>query len=198
MSEHVPSSAPDGSSPLGALAPIRTRKLSEAGALHCGRVALWAKAEQMTDVRDFPAAVREGGVIAEMKRRSPSGGELRAGLDPAALATAYQQAGAAALSVLTDQTDFGGSLHDLGAVTAAVKIPVLRKDFVVDPVQIAETRIAGADVDGEPWSKAVCIVTTIGVPVALILRTTTETIFSARVDGSVRPVEISRTNVSTL
>jgi indole-3-glycerol phosphate synthase len=70
---------------------------------------------------------------------------LRADLDPVHTATAYETAGAAAVSVLTDGPDFGGSLDDLVAVRAAVEIPVLRKDFVVSPVQIAEARVAGAD-----------------------------------------------------
>ena len=130
---------------LGALLPIRDRKRIEAGELRCGRVAMWAKAAQMGPGRDLLAAIRSGGVIAEMKRRSPSGGSLRTDIDPGQLGSAYQAAGAAALSVLTDGPGFGGSLADLGAVTSAVDVPVLRKDFVVDLVQIAQTRIAGAD-----------------------------------------------------
>ncbi len=83
-------------------------------------------------------------LIAEVKRRSPSAGAINMRLDPAALATAYQAGGAAAISVLTDGPFFGGSLADLEAVTGAVQIPVLRKDFILDEVQLLEARIAGA------------------------------------------------------
>jgi indole-3-glycerol phosphate synthase len=84
-------------------------------------------------------------VIAEVKRRSPSKGDLADIPDPAALASAYQRGGAAAVSVLTEERRFGGSLDDLRAVRVAVAIPVLRKDFVVEPYQLLEARAAGAD-----------------------------------------------------
>lgn len=85
------------------------------------------------------------GVIAEVKRRSPGAGEIDAGLDPARLAADFEAAGSVAVSVLTDGPWFGGSLDDLHAVRRAGTVPVLRKDFVVDPVQVYEGRAAGAD-----------------------------------------------------
>lgn len=84
-------------------------------------------------------------VIAECKRRSPSKGILRAAYDPAAIASAYASAGAAAISVLTEPTFFDGSLDHLRAVRAAVDLPLLRKDFIVTEFQVHEAAASGAD-----------------------------------------------------
>ncbi len=98
--------------------------------------------------RDATAVLRRPGVsiIAEVKRKSPSRGDLAAIPDPAALASAYADGGAAMVSVLTEQRKFGGSLADLDAVRRAVDIPLLRKDFVVTAYQVWEARAHGADV----------------------------------------------------
>jgi indole-3-glycerol phosphate synthase len=97
-------------------------------------------------VASFASALRRQhvAVIAEVKRRSPSAGPIREDLDPAERAERYARHGAAAISVLTDGPFFGGSLEDLRAAAARVSVPLLRKDFFLDEVQILEARAAGA------------------------------------------------------
>jgi indole-3-glycerol phosphate synthase len=109
---------------------------------------LVAEARGQSAPRGFAAALRatDGlGVIAEVKRRSPSKGDLAADLDPAALARAYERGGATCLSVLTDSEFFGGSAGDLWAARRATRLPVLRKDFTVSPSDVCDARIMGAD-----------------------------------------------------
>ncbi len=98
--------------------------------------------------RGFVDAIRsaEGlAVISEIKRRSPSKGDLHADLDPAEMATKYVEGDATCLSVLTDQDFFGGSADDLRAARSAVEVPVLRKDFTVGPLDVLDARLMGAD-----------------------------------------------------
>jgi indole-3-glycerol phosphate synthase len=108
--------------------------------------ALLARAMATPPSRDFQAALHREhpAVIAEIKRASPSAGEI-VDLDPGATAKALERAGAVALSVLTEPRHFDGSLSDLRAARMKAKIPVLRKDFLVHPSQVIEARAAGAD-----------------------------------------------------
>lgn len=109
---------------------------------------LLAQLETALPVRDFAAALRatdDVALIAEVKKASPSAGIIRADFDPVQIALTYQNHGANCLSVLTDEHFFQGRLDYLRAVRQAVKIPVMRKDFIIDRYQVVEARAAGAD-----------------------------------------------------
>lgn len=109
---------------------------------------LIAKTAALHPTRGFRAALMaspELAVIAEIKRCSPSKGDLNRNLDPTDLATTYEKGGATCLSVLTDAEFFGGSVGDLEAARNATSLPVLRKDFTVDPRDVADVRLMGAD-----------------------------------------------------
>ena len=109
---------------------------------------LVARTAALPPCRGFSAALQaapEIAVIAEIKRRSPSKGDLQIHLDPAATAAEYEAGGAACLSVLTDAEFFGGSVADLQAARDATNLPVIRKDFTVDPRDVADARLMGAD-----------------------------------------------------
>ena len=136
------------SSPRDILQEIVETKRGEVEALRRSFSELRDRAEDAPPARDFVGSL-EGGdvvsVIAEIKRRSPGAGAIRTDLDPLHLGKEYESGGAAALSVVTDEEYFGGSLGDLAGVRGLVDIPVLRKDFVIDESQVYEARGAGAD-----------------------------------------------------
>lgn len=131
----------------GILAGIVQYKRHEVEALRLRMPELERIAFQPEDRRDFIGALmmRQPAVIAEVKKASPSKGLLQPNFRPRDVAEAYARGGAACLSVLTDREYFQGSLHDLETARDAVNLPVLRKDFTIDPVQIFEAAAHGAD-----------------------------------------------------
>ncbi len=128
------------------LAQILERTRSGIPALHSRRAGLERSARAAPPRPSLAGALRGDrvAVIAEVKRRSPSAGVIRADLDPAERAVSYAGSGAAAISVLTDGPFFGGSLNDLLAAADRISLPLLRKDFILDELQVVEARGAGA------------------------------------------------------
>jgi len=125
---------------------ILTSTRDRLAGLHQRRAAVEREAASAARPPSFAGALRRAQVtvIAEVKRRSPSAGSIREDLDPADRAERYARGGAAAISVLTDGPFFGGSVDDLRAAAARAAVPVLRKDFILDELQILEARAAGA------------------------------------------------------
>ena len=137
---------PTWSPPTGTLGAIVAEAKKRADALDRHRADLERRARSAPTVPSFVDALRQPNVsvIAEVKRRSPSKGWINPALSAADQARAYVQGGAAAISVLTEPVHFGGSLDDLAAVRGAVPVPVLKKDFHVEPIQLVEAKAAGA------------------------------------------------------
>lgn len=132
----------------GILAEIVATKRVELESLRARAADLEAAAEGAPPPRDFHAALARPGavsLIAECKRRSPGAGPIRPDLDPVELTVGCERAGASALSVLTDGPYFGGANADLTRIRGATSIPILRKDFTLDPLHVVEARAAGAD-----------------------------------------------------
>ncbi len=109
--------------------------------------AILERIDKVDPPRDFGAALerRPFSIIAEFKRRSPSSGWINVEADPVSVAISYERAGASAISLLTDESFFGGHIDFLGKVRERVSLPILRKDFLLDPIQIHESRVSGAD-----------------------------------------------------
>ncbi|MFC4030396.1 indole-3-glycerol phosphate synthase TrpC [Streptomyces polygonati] len=164
------------------------------------------RAARARDAKDGVAALRGEGVtvICEVKRSSPSKGALAAIADPAGLAADYEAGGAAAISVLTEQRRFGGSLADLEAVRARVDVPVLRKDFIVTAYQLWEARAYGADL-------ALLIVSALDQPALVSLIERAESIgltplvevhdeeeVARAVDAGARVIGVNARNLKTL
>ncbi len=145
--------AATGAAVPNALTKIVARKRQEV-ALAKRTLPMEALQERISELgrpRNFFQAVvahgnrRSTRIIAEVKRSSPSAGLIRADFDPVAIARQYHRAGAAAISCLTDEADFGGSLEFIHAIRDAIPLPVLRKDFIIDAYQVWEARAFGAD-----------------------------------------------------
>jgi indole-3-glycerol phosphate synthase len=132
----------------GVLASIVETKHEELTTLLLRREELEASLADAPRIRGFAEALsvpHHVSLIAECKRRSPGAGEIRPDLDPVSLTRSYEDAGAAALSVLTDRQYFGGSNADLETIREGTSIPILRKDFTLDPLHVVEARTIGAD-----------------------------------------------------
>jgi indole-3-glycerol phosphate synthase len=123
----------------------RLRASSAADALHTQALEVRKNAAPHRLRQALETASPELKIIAEFKRASPSVGMIRSDLSPADVAHHYERGGACAISVLTDEEYFGGSIDDLSAVRSSTRLPVLRKDFIIDEIQIYEAAIAGAD-----------------------------------------------------
>ncbi|HEY4217649.1 MAG TPA: indole-3-glycerol phosphate synthase TrpC [Gemmatimonadaceae bacterium] len=132
--------------PTGTLGAIVAEARDRVQTLRAGEVELVRRAEGAPAAPPFSSALQTTavGVIAEVKRRSPSKGWINPNLSAVDQALAYERGGASALSILTEPKHFGGSVQDLEAVRAAVKIPILKKDFHVDPIQLVEAKAIGA------------------------------------------------------
>ena len=143
---NLPEGNPKSKMPHQILDSILSESLLRAAALREHRDAFEQAIAVLSPPRSFAGVLRRSDVaiIAEVKKRSPSLGSINEMVDPVALAGAYETGGAAAISVLTEERHFSGSIEDLRTIARAARAPVLRKDFIVDAVQLLEARAAGA------------------------------------------------------
>src|SRR5437016_12210504 len=144
--QNLPENRPNASMPEPKLDAILTATRDRVASLRAQARELERRAAAAPEPLPFARALAGPtiGVIAEVKRRSPSAGAIREDLDPVAHARAYERGGAVAISVLTDERHLGGTLDDLARVARCVSVPVLRKDFILDELQLYEARAAGA------------------------------------------------------
>src|SRR5205809_2678811 len=145
---NIPEKRTNANMPQTKLDSILSATRDRVASLRSRARELERRARATPDPRAFAPALagREVGVIAEVKRRSPSAGAIREDLDPVAHAQAYVRGGAVSISVLTDELHFGGSLDDLAQVVSAVSVPVLRKDFIYDDLHLYAAGSACASV----------------------------------------------------
>lgn len=185
-----------------------TRRIVEVRSERESLAALAARAEgRGAAPKGFRKALERSdrlNIIAECKRRSPSRGVLRADYDAAAIARGYEEAGAAAISVLTEPTFFDGSLDDLVRVKATVAVPVLRKDFIVCEYQLFEAKAAGADavllivaaLSGQELSSLLAKAAALGLDVLVEVHSQDE--LSAAIDAGAAIVGVNNRNLRTL
>jgi len=200
---------PTGTADLLATIVAATRRIVELREAREPASALAAAVERLPRAANrFREALLESAgaprIIAECKRRSPSRGVLRAAYDPVAIAQGYEAAGAAAISVLTEPTFFDGSLDHLRAVRNAVRVPLLRKDFVISEYQLLEARSAGADavllivaaLEPGDFARLHVRATELGLDVLVEVHTLDE--LSVAVDQGARIIGVNNRNLRTL
>jgi len=200
---------PTGTADLLATIVAATRRIVELREVREPASALAAAVERLPRAANrFREALLESAgaprIIAECKRRSPSRGVLRAAYDPVAIAQGYEAAGAAAISVLTEPTFFDGSLDHLRAVRNAVRVPLLRKDFVISEYQLLEARSAGADavllivaaLEPGDFARLHVRATELGLDVLVEVHTLDE--LSVAVDQGARIIGVNNRNLRTL
>lgn len=192
--------------PSGTLGELVAAARIRAARLKARRDELDSAASQSPKPPSFERALRRDtvAVIAEVKRRSPSQGDINPTLDAASQSAAYAAGGAAAVSVLTEPDRFGGTLDDLAAVRRRVTLPVLRKDFLIDPLQLIESRVCGASaalvilraVDPALFSELLAAGRAVGLDVLVEVHTVAEA--ERALAGGAAVIGVNNRNLETL